>query len=249
VVVVTRPAQQAGVLAALLEERGARAVLAPAIALAPADGGRLSAAATRLADGAYEWVVLTSRAGVDAVFEALGRRRPLAKVAAIGDGTADAIRARGVQPDLIPSTFTTDSLGDAMPRGAGRVLLARADIAPPGLDAAIASKGWTAERVDAYRTTPARTLPDEAIHLLRAGAVDALTFTSASTVDGFVRAAADAGLEAERWPPAVCIGPVTAAACRDAGLSVAAEGDPHTIQGLVGALERVLGPGRKEPRA
>jgi uroporphyrinogen-III synthase len=160
-----------------------------------------------------------------------------AKIAVIGEGTAAAFRRwAGRDPDLQPTTFTTAALAGAFPRGSGRVLCARADIAPEGLEDAIARKGWEPVRVDAYRTILATSLPREAREALRRGEVDAVTFTSASTVHGFVNA-----LGASRGTPrVVCIGPVTAAALREAGLRPAAVAKPHTIEGLIAALERAL---------
>jgi len=109
------------------------------------------------------------------------------------------------------------------------------------LEEALQAKGWSAERVDAYRTVFARRLPRDAADALGAGAVDAVTFTSASTVRGFVGA-----VEAVRGlPKVVCIGPVTAAEARAHGLTVHAVADPHTTDGLVGALERVFAPRRR----
>jgi uroporphyrinogen-III synthase len=81
-----------------------------------------------------------------------------------------------------------------------------------------------------------RALPREARDALRAGEVDAVTFTSASTVRGFV-GALDAVAGA---PKVVCIGPVTAREAREHGLTVHAVARPHTIDGLVDALLRVL---------
>jgi uroporphyrinogen-III synthase len=251
VVLVTRPPDQAAELVGMLEARGASALVAPAIEVRPAPARALLRAARDLADGTYEWAILTSRAGVDALFArmdsaGLDGRDIRARVAAVGEGTAGALRARGVDPDLVPSTFTTSALGRAMPRGAGRVLLARADIAPGDLEAAVAAKGWTPVRVDAYRTRAASKMPAEVARALAGGRVDAVTFTSASTVQGFMRLA-PSGLG--RRPKVVCIGPVTARAARDAGLSVDALARPHTIEGLVAAVERVLsGHQRKERR-
>jgi uroporphyrinogen-III synthase len=136
----------------------------------------------------------------------------------------------------MPETFTTLGLARAFPRGEGRVLCARADIAPPGLEDTLAAKGWSPERVDAYRTKMARSLPPEARAALRDGEVDAITFTSASTVRGFVGAMG----VVRGNPKVVAIGPVTAAEARAHGLRVSAVARPHTIEGLVGALERVL---------
>jgi len=247
VVLVTRARAEAGELARLLEERGARPIVAPAIERSSVPDGPLDDALRELADGGFEWVVFTSAAGVEAVFGRLETEPPMAaRVAAVGEGTAGALRRFGVEPDLVPRTFTTAALGRSLPRGSGRVLLARVDIAPDGLDQAVAAKGWTPVRVDAYRTRPARALPAEARQALRQGRVDAVTFTSASTVEGFVAVAARVLTAGGRAPKAVCIGPVTAAAARRAGLPVAAVARPHTIEGLVAALERALRPRKRK---
>jgi uroporphyrinogen-III synthase len=240
--VVTRPEEQAGELVDLLEARGALTIRAPAIEITPARAGVLDRAAKEIADGRFAWIVLTSSAGVEALANALAERRVAptdvaASIAAIGEGTAEALRARGYEPALVPRTFTTEALGTALPRGNGTVLLARADIAPPELDEAVAAKGWRVERIDAYRTRRVRSLPPAAVQVLRAGGADALTFTSASTVEGFVAAAGPLEL-----PRAVCIGPVTARAAREHGLRVAGVASPHTIEGLVARLERVFAP-------
>jgi len=246
VVIVTRPREEGGDLARLLEQRGATVLLAPAIELAPAPEEELDRAAHDLAAGAYAWVVFTSQAGVEAVMPRLspgmGEGRVPARVAAVGGATAGALRRFGVEPDLIPKTFTTAALGRAFPRGTGQVLLARADIAPDGLEATVAAKGWTPVRVDAYRTRLVPSLPAEASHALRAGEVDVVSFTSVSTVEGFVQAARSVLAEAPRSPVSVCIGPVTAEAARAAGLMVAGVAQPHTIEGLVKVLGRVLEP-------
>jgi uroporphyrinogen-III synthase len=121
--------------------------------------------------------------------------------------------------------------------------LERADIAPEGLEEALATKGWTPTRVDAYRTIFPTALPGEAQCAIGDGEVDAITFTSASTVRGFVHALGDPLLDAPgRRPAVVCIGPVTAREARAHGLKVHAVASPHTTDGLVAALERVLTP-------
>jgi uroporphyrinogen-III synthase len=240
VVLVTRPADRSERLERLLEGRGARPISAPTIELVPARAAPLADALVRLAAGGFAWIVLTSPATVDVLAERMsGPREVRAKVAAIGEGTAAAFRrwARRT-PDLQPPTFTTDALARAFPRGAGIVLCARADIAPEGLEDALAKKGWTAERVDAYRTRFPRSLPREARDALRRGQVDAVTFTSASTVRGFVGALGPV----KGSPKVVCVGPVTAKEARAHGLNVHAVANPHTMEGLVRALERVLTP-------
>lgn len=238
-VLVTRPRPEAEALARLLERRGATAIVAPAIELVPVRSAALTRALAELEDGAFVWVTLTSPRTVDVLAEHLTPGRLRAKVAAVGDGTAERFRRWSRRdPDLVPKAFTTTALGRAFPKGSGRVLTPRADVAPEGLEDALARKGWSPTRVDAYRTRMPRSLPVEARAALRSGEVDAVTFTSASTVRGFVRAMG----VVKGNPKVVCIGPVTAREAREHGLRVHAVADPHTVDGLVAAVERALAP-------
>ena len=238
-VLVTRPRPEADALARLLKRRGATAIVAPAIELVPVRSAALTRALAELEDGAFAWVTLTSPRTVDVLAEHLTPGRVRAKVAAVGDGTAERFRRWSRRdPDLVPRAFTTASLGRAFPKGTGRVLTPRADVAPEGLEDALARKGWRPTRVDAYRTRMPRSLPAEARAALRSGDVDAVTFTSASTVRGFVRAMS----VVKGNPKVVCLGPVTAREAREYGLRVHGVADPHTVEGLVAAVERVLAP-------
>lgn len=236
-VLVTRPRDQAPELVRALERRGATVIVAPAIELAPLETKALDRALDALGDARFAWVVLTSPRTVDALAARLRPREVRARVAAIGEGTSEAFRrwARR-EPDLVPTRFTTAALARAFPRGTGRVLCPRADVAPEGLEEALAAKGWIPIRVDAYRTRMPRSLPPPARAALRRGEVDAVTFTSASTVRGFVRALGPT----KGNPKVVCIGPVTAREARAHGLTVHAVANPHTIEGLVVAVERAL---------
>jgi uroporphyrinogen-III synthase len=236
-VLVTRPREQAGELVRALERRGATAIEAPTIEIVPARSKALTRSLGELADGRFAWITLTSPRTIDVLAEHLRPRDVRTKVAAIGDGTREAFRrwARR-EPDLVPKTFTTDGLARAFPRGTGRVLCARADVAPEGLEDALAEKGWTPTRVDAYKTRMLRSLPADARAALREGRVHAVTFTSASTVRGFVRALG----AVKGTPKVVCIGPVTAREARAHGLTVHAVANPHTVEGLAEAVERAF---------
>ena len=236
-ILVTRPLAQSADLVRALERRGATTIVAPAIELVPSRSPALRRALRELADGAYEWIALTSPRTVDVLVANLAPRQVRARVAAIGEGTAEAFRRWARRDaDLLPRSYTTRGLARAFPRGDGRVLCARADIAPEGLEDALARKGWRPDRVEAYRTRLARSLPRDARDALRRGEVDAVTFTSASTVRGFVRA-----LGASKGnPKVVCIGPVTSREARAHGFTVSAVARPHTMEGLVAGLERAL---------
>jgi uroporphyrinogen-III synthase len=221
-----------------LKQRGATVISAPTIQIVPARSAALTRALVDLAAGRFEWITLTSAATVDMLRARMSSPRQVnARVAVIGDGTEAAFRrwARR-EPDLKPSAFTTTALARAMPKGTGRVLCARADIAPEGLEEALASKGWTPTRVQAYRTRLSKSLPPAARQALAGGNVDAVTFTSASSVKGFVSATRRIPSE----PRYVCIGPVTASEARAQGIRVAAVAKPHTMEGIVDALERVF---------
>ncbi len=234
-VVVTRAREQASELRNRLEAMGAAVVELPAITIEPVDFS--------LPDlTAYSWVVFTSANGVEAFFERglhAQRRdaRALApvKIAVIGTGTADALARRGVRADLVPSRFVAESLLDEFPAGAGRVLVARAEVARDVLPEGLAGKGYEVDVLTVYRTLMAAPDP-AALAQLRAG-VDAITFTSSSTVTNFCDAV---GALPEPHPVVVSIGPVTSATARGHGLRVDAEADPHTIEGLVTALVATL---------
>ena len=238
-ILVTRPADDAGDLAGRLRERGALVFEAPAIEILDLDDtAELDRAVRGLAAGAFAWVSFTSPRAVDAVLAGLRRfglppRLP-AHVAAVGPATARRLGDASVPIELLADPHTTDAMAEGFPSGEGWVLLPRADIAPEGLEDRLRAKGWTPVRVDAYRTRYPDALPDEARRALEEGRVDAVVFTSSSTVEGFVRLA---GVPPETR--VVCIGPVTADAARHAGFSVDAVAEPHTVDGIVRAVENL----------
>ena len=234
-IVVTRAREQASELVDRLHSLGAETVELPAIVIGdPEDGGAaLRGAALRV--GHYDWVIFTSANAVSRFCAELHDARWLAgvRVAAIGPGTADALRRFGVEPDLIPEHFVAESLAEVFPFGTGDVLLPRAAVARDVLPESLRAKGWRVHVVEAYRTRPAEP---SASALAEAAKADAITFTSSSTVTNFVQVA---GLDAV--PPVVaCIGPVTAATARDAGLTVDVVAEEHTIDGLLQALVAAL---------
>jgi uroporphyrinogen-III synthase len=246
-VVVTRAAHQASALTQRLRLLGARVIEVPTIALAPpADGGRaLAAAVKRLAAGGYSWAVFTSANAVDRFFEGapgppvFGR----AMVAAVGPGTAAALRAHRAVADLVPADSRGEGLAASFPTAppppAPRaVLLPQAAGARPELREGLARRGWEVDVVEAYRTIPHMVGP---ALLAAASQADAVCFASSSAVTSYLDQAGTAPL-----PPVVaCIGPVTAATARARGLVVSAEASEHTLDGLVAALVTNLsGPGR-----
>ena len=235
-IVVTRARTQASGLAAALADLGADVVEVPTIDVAdPSDDGAALRKAAAEVD-AYDWVVFTSTNAVARFFTEVRDARAFgqAKVAVVGAATGDALLARNVVADLVPERFVAESLVEAFPAGPGRVLLPQAAGARAVLADGLRAKGWEVDVVEAYRTVPGR--PADAA-LRAAATADAITFTSSSTVTGYLDLAGS-----DQVPPVVAsIGPITSRTAREHGIDVTVEADPSTVEGLVEALLRVLG--------
>lgn len=241
-IVVTRSRERASALARRLQDLGARVVELPTIRFEPpADGGAgLDRAVAGIAEGGYEWIAFTSAQAVDALLARIPDVRQLGgvSVAAVGPATAEALSRHRVGADLVPMPGSQDAAGLAErfpePVGPGRVLFPRADQGRPTLVDELTARGWEVDLVEAYRTVRAELASDAMAEL--AGA-DAICFSSSSTVTGFLE-----GCGSDAVPPVVvCIGPVTAATARTAGLDVAAVAREPSIDGLVDAVVRALG--------
>lgn len=252
-VLVPRPPHQSAALADALAARGAVAVPVPLIRVVPPeDPAPLRDRAARL-EG-YDWVVLTSRNAVDALFAA----RPDAaapwpsgvRVAVVGPATARALEARGVRPDLVPGEAVGDALAAPLvasgtPGEPLRVLFPRAEVAREVLPEALRAAGVDLDLVVAYRTVgpdePARERLVALFPRADPPGVDAVLLTSSSTIErlvdvlGAVRAAA-------RLAPVVVasIGPRTTETAEALGVRVDVTAATHTTDGLLDALEEHL---------
>lgn len=241
-VLVTRSREQASTLSERLRALGAEVAEFPSIRIAPLeDYGELDAA---LADvSRHDWAVFASQNGVEAAtarLDALARdARAFAgvRICAIGPATARALAAHGLRADLTPPVANTDGVIAALMEAGlkrARVLLLRPDIAPPALAEGLRAAGAEVRSVVAYRTTSGDGSP--ALAKILTGGIDILSFTSSSTVANLL-AALDGDRQALANASTVSIGPMTSASLRAAGLPVDREGSPHTIDGLVGAIE------------
>jgi uroporphyrinogen III methyltransferase/synthase len=245
-VVVTRSGTRAVRLVDALERAGAATVELPLTRQvdAPDGGAALRAAASRVGD--YRWVVFTSVNAVDRFVGELRDARAFgsARVAAVGGATADALRAEGVEADLVPAEHSARGLVEVFPRadaeGAGPVLFPSADIAPDTIEQGLAELGWEVRRVVAYRTVPAAAPEPEL--LARVARADALVLTATSSVHAFLALRTPEG---ERVPvPAhvVCIGPATGEAARAAGMTGVHEAWGASTEGIVAELSDHFGP-------
>lgn len=241
-IVVTRAGEAGQRFAAQLRGLGAIPIVCPAITIAPpTDPAPLDAALAAL--DTYDWLLCTSANAVAALRERLptarhDRSRPRhLRIGAVGTATAAALVAAGWEPNCVPTTHTAEALVDALGDVTGRrILFPASEIARPILPETLRSRGALVTVVTAYRTIAA---PLEQTDARRAqicsGGFDAITLTSPSTVHGFLPLLAGSPPGAQH-PAIICIGPVTAAAARDAGLSVTAIATEHSTAGLLDAL-------------
>ncbi len=249
-IAVTRPAAQAEEFIRGLRALGAEAVSYPTIRIqGPSEPAPLRRAVHNL--GRFDWIVFTSANGVARFWhelEAAGAAGPWPqhlRAAAIGPATAEALRARGVEAEVVPDEYVAEAVADALiavhELAGRRVLLPRAAEARKVLPERLRAAGAAVEEVVAYETGP----DAEGIAGLRAALdrreLDMVTFTSASTVRQFVsRAGADLGTAR-----VAVIGPVTAAAARAAGVRVDVEAKDYTVEGMLTAIREYFAVGEE----
>jgi len=247
---VTRPADQAPSFVAQLESAGARVTVLPTISIAPVeDFTRLDVALAAIAT--FDWIVLTSVNGVHAVQQRLAdigitwADRQRARLAVIGPETAAALESVGATPDLVPPEYVAEAIPDGMGNVAGqKILLLRADIARRTLADMLRIRGAEVTEVPVYRTVVGPDSPTLLEHLMHADRPDAITFTSGSTVTGFLVGMRHAGLDPEKTLTGIklaAIGPVTARALREKGLEPSIVASDYTTAGLTRALIMALG--------
>jgi uroporphyrinogen-III synthase len=206
-VIVTRAREQAGPLVDRLEGLGHEVVLCPLIELEPVGPAEVDVSG-------YDWIVVTSSYGARELARRI--RGELPRVAAIGPGTAAALRGAGIAPALVPRVSTQEGLVAELPRPTGRVLFAGAERARHHLVEAL-----DAVFVPLYRTSPLRPDP--------APKGDLVVLASASAAEAL------GSLEVDL--PAVSIGPETTRAARAGGVRVVAEAETHDLDGLVAAVQ------------
>ena len=246
-IVVTRAQEQSAGLVTRLHELGATPIECPAISIAPLrDPSPLDAAISHLET--YDWVIFTSVNGVRAFTErmtALGKDALLLcqrKLGVIGPATRSSLEKLGCTVVFMPGAYVAEAIIEQIGDVKGqRVLLPRADIARDALANGLRDLGAQVDEVHTYRTVPGETM-GELVELLRQRQVDAVTFTSSSTVrytrDGILAAGLSEveALELISRAFIVCIGPITAGTARELGLSVAAMANDYTVDGLVDTL-------------
>jgi len=228
-IALTREPSQAGVLQARLQELGAEVVLCPVLHFVePDDHGPLQTALSELES--YDWVLFTSPNGVRTFFQALqasgdARRLGSAQIAAIGPGTAQALRQQGLRADVIPARSLAEGMLEALlafPMEGRRVLLPRAQEAREVLPEGLRARGAQVEVAPCYKTV----MPHPPPQLQQ---VDRVVLMSSSAARHFRQLCSGD-------PECVCIGPITAATARELGFSRIVEALHYDQDGVVEAL-------------
>ncbi len=245
-VLVPRTKDQAGPMVARLRTYGAHSEEVPTISVEPPRSPlQMDKAVRGLVEGRYEWVAFTSVNAIKAVrekFEEYGldaRAFSGLKVAVVGDVTAQALKAWGIEPDLIPEGEQSaaglaaefppyDDVLDPI----NRIFLPRADIATETLSEGLLGLGWEVEDVTAYRTVRAAPPPALVREAIKTGKFDAVVFTSSSTVRNLV------GIAGKPHPGTIIavIGPATAKTCEEHGLRVDVVASKPSVVDLADAL-------------
>ena len=248
-VLVGRARHQAGSLSVELHKLGASVLEIPFIEIRkPRSFQPLDSALKDL--GNYDWLILTSVNGVEAMWERIGKLRVTKKrwehlkISAIGPATKKAIEKRGSRVDVVPEEYVAESVVKSLRRRVKgkRILLVRAKVARDVIPNELRKAGARVDVMEAYETI----VPKSSRTRLRAALKDprkrpdVVTFTSSSTVKNFVtllgasrRARRPAQLQGVTL---ASIGPVTSATLRELGLGVDVEAKQFTIPGLIKAI-------------
>lgn len=243
-VVITRSAAQSNEMANLLISYSVVPVLYPCIEIiAPESTNELDSALLKAADHAFEWLVVTSANTVEAIaarLTSMGIILSDLRIAAIGPKTAASVREQlGVEVHFVARKYEAEAFADEMEVTSGqRVLLPQSERARPILVEKLTQKGAIVSAVVAYRTVMGGG-GDDVPSLLMSGQIDAITFTSASTVHYFLARIENEGAGRSDLD-GIClaaIGPVTADALREVSLSASLIPSRYTIPALVDALQ------------
>lgn len=250
-ILVTRTREQSRGMAQKVLELGGQPILFPTISIQPPEDWEAVDKAIE-SIGSYDWIIFTSVNGVERFFqryfELRDDIRDLAgpRIGAIGPVTAAKVRQRGLKVDLLAKEFKAEGvltqLEDHEVR-AKSFLIPRAEKAREILPEGIAGMGGNVDVVSVYRTArPDGSHVEKILKKLRNKEIDAVTFTSSSTVTNFLEMLGDTKVaEMMQGVTVASIGPITSRTIKDNGLSVHVEASEYTIDGLVRALTNYYG--------
>ena len=255
-VMITRPRAQSKEMADMLESLGATVIECPTIKIIEPDSwAALDAAIEKI--NTYDWIVFTSANGPEFFFRRLAQRRkdPVASmtrltVCAIGPATAKAIESAGVHVDVTAADSKAEGALRAIIEHAGgeekmkglRLLIPRARVAREVLPSELIRLGAEVDAVEAYQTVKPDLDAENIVSLFAEGKIDAITFTSSSTVSNFARLAGARDLSTLlRGVLIACIGPVTAQTAIEHNLENIVQPAAYNSAALVETIARSIG--------
>jgi uroporphyrinogen III methyltransferase/synthase len=244
-IVVTRARAQAESCVQLIEEAGGEVVEFPTIEIRPPDDFAAFDTALEKIE-TYDWLIFTSVNSVEPFLSRLKRQgKSIAalqamRIGAIGPETAKRLEHSGLRAALVPARYQAEGILDAVAlesvRGK-RILIPRAAEAREILPQTLRERGAAVDVVVAYRTGLPAIDPAPLAERLRRREIDAVTFTSSSTVRNFVRLFGDGNLSSIVGTSAIaCIGPITARTVEELGGRCDIVAEEFTIPGLVQAM-------------
>ncbi|AQX53588.1 uroporphyrinogen-III synthase [Priestia flexa] len=217
-VLITRQAEQAKSFTAAIQAVGGIPLTVPVLSFVPA-ANRTYIQRVLEQLHTYQWIIFTSQNGVEFFFQwlnLLNINSGLAKsckIAVVGKKTGEALKKRGIKPDVTPEEYIAESLLEALMKEAKpheKVLVVRGNLARPILLQGLDEKGYSVTDLVMYETVQNKASRTELQHAVEKA--DIITFTSSSTVNFFV----DMMDSKQDWlsvineKVVVCIGPITA---------------------------------------
>ncbi|MBD3422488.1 MAG: uroporphyrinogen-III C-methyltransferase [Chitinivibrionales bacterium] len=244
-IINTRAVHQSSKLTLALQDSGAHVMELPAIAIERSAPGIFAEQFNML--DTFDWIIFTSPNAVEIFFDELIKQKRdiralgTARIACIGQGTADAVRRMHLHAGVVGSVATAEGLLDSLRNAASwsmqKILLPRAAKARTILPDTLRTWGADVTVIPAYTTVTPHNIPAEVFEKLTAHAYDAMTFTSSSTVINTINLLKSRGKDsAIRTIKAASIGPITSATLREHGITPIVEAREHSIPGLVDAI-------------
>ena len=244
-ILVTRGVEQGQEFAKKISEAGGEPILIPLITFElPKNTNSIEHVVNNL--HMYEWLVFTSKNGVEYFFQCLQKFHVSKqhvqhlKIAVVGTKTEEIVKNNGFTVEVIPSKFDLEGLLEALKsklKLSDRVLLARGNLARSKLPEELKNSGVTVTDLIVYETVLNEVSKRKLLDLLPKQELDAITFTSPSTVLNFITL-----LEGSKWREWIgecaiaCIGPVTKKTADDAGLHTHVCPETYTVDAMLKSL-------------
>lgn len=241
-IIVTRSREQSSQMVEKITELGGNAIEFPTIKIVPINEAACDEKVKCLTD--YSHIIFTSINGVEIFFDSLTRCGKDARafgnlhITAIGEGTKNALLARGLQADFVPDKYVGEELVSGLApllNKDSRVLIPRSKNARIYVVEEL-SKICPVDEVQSYETIREDHATVDPLEILNNKEIDYITFTSSTTVEFFVEKIGAAHIDAINSAKAVSIGPQTSKKCLELGIAVDIEAETYTIQGMLDAI-------------